>query len=183
MKKVLCRLLFRIFGWKMRGDIPSMKKYIVITAPHTSNWDFFIGRCFAYIHDIKAKYLLKSELYFWPLNILIKLNGGIPVYRKKAKNMVEQIVQKFNSSENLILAISPEGTRSRVNVWKTGFYHIAFKAKVPIVLSYIDYKKKEIGYFGILEPSGDLDKDLKYIQGLYKNVVGKRPDLYNDKIY
>ena len=170
-------------GWKIAGSIPEIKKYVVISAPHTSNWDFLIGRCFAYILDIKPRYLVKSELYIWPLSILIKLNGGIPVCRKITKNTVTQLAERFQTTENLILGIAPEGTRSRVEKWKTGFYHIAQKANVPIVLMYMDYIKKEIGYFDILNPSGDLPQDLQKIQELYESVIGKKPELYNSKIY
>ena len=183
MKKLFSKLVFKILGWKIVGSIPEIKKYVVISAPHTSNWDFLIGRCFAYILDIKPKYLVKRELYIWPLSILIKLNGGIPVYRKTAKNTVDQVVEKFQTTENLILGIAPEGTRSRVEKWKTGFYYIAQKANVPIVPMYMDYEKKEVGYFDMLNPSGDLQKDLQKIQEFYQSVIGKKPELYNSKIY
>ena len=93
MKKLFSKLVFKILGWKIVGSIPEIKKCVVISAPHTSNWDFLIGRCFAYILDIKPRYLVKRELYIWPLSILIKLNGGIPVYRKTAKNTL--IVAKY----------------------------------------------------------------------------------------
>ena len=183
MKKLFSKLVFKILGWKIVGSIPEIKKYVVISAPHTSNWDFLIGGCFAYILDIKPKYLVKMELYIWPLSILIKLNGGIPVYRKTAKNTVDQVVEIFQTTENLILGIAPEGTRSRVEKWKTGFYYIAQKANVPIVPMYMDYEKKEVGYFDMLNPSGDLQKDLQKIQECYQSVIGKNPELYNSKIY
>ena len=94
-------------------QLPKIKKYIAISAPHTSNWDFLIGRCFAYISNLQPKYLIKSELYFWPLSILIKWNGGIPVYRKTAKNTVDQVVERLKAADNLILGIAPEGTRKK----------------------------------------------------------------------
>ena len=183
MKKLFSKLVFKILGWKIVGSIPEIKKCVVISAPHTSNWDFLIGRCFAYILDIKPKYLIKSELYIWPLSILIKLNGGIPVYRKITKKIVDQLVKRFQTTENLILGIAPEGTRSRVEKWKTGFYYIAQKANVPIVPMYMDYEKKEVGYFDMLNPSGDLQKDLQKIQECYQGVIGKKPKLYNSQIY
>ena len=131
-------------GWKIIGNTPNITKYIVISAPHTSNWDFLIGRCFAYIRGIKPKYLIKSELYIWPLSILIRWNGGVPVYRKTAKDMVNQVVDRLNKTDEMILGIAPEGTRAKVEKWKTGFYYIAQEAKIPIVLLYMDYTKKEI---------------------------------------
>ena len=170
-------------GWKVVGSIPQLAKYIAISAPHTSNWDFLIGRCFAYISDLQPKYLIKSELYFWPLSTLIRWNGGIPVYRKTAKNTVDQVVERLKTADNLILGIAPEGTRKRVKKWKTGFYFIAQKADVPIVLMCMDYAKKEIGFLDVLYPSGDLQKDMQIIQSYYKDLIGKNPELFNSKIY
>ena len=183
MKKILSILVFKIMGWKIIGTNPKIKKYITISAPHTSNWDFLIGRCFAYMRGIKPKYLIKSELYFWPLSILIRWNGGIPVYRKKGKNTVDQVVDQLNATDEMILGIAPEGTRAKVRKWKTGFYHIAQKAEVPIVLMYMDYAKKEIGFLDVLYPSGDLPKDMEMIQEYYKDKVGKNPELFNPIIY
>jgi 1-acyl-sn-glycerol-3-phosphate acyltransferase len=183
MKKILSKFIFKIMGWKVVGSIPEIKKYIVISAPHTSNWDFLIGRCFAYIVALSPKYLIKSELYFWPLSILIRWNGGIPVYRKTAKNTVDQVVERLKKADNLILGIAPEGTRKRVKKWKTGFYFIAQKAGVPIVLMYMDYSKKEVGFLDVLQASGDLQKDMEMIQEYYKDKVGKNPELFNPEIY
>ena len=170
-------------GWKIIGNTPNITKYIVISAPHTSNWDFLIGRCFAYIKGIKPKYLIKSELYIWPLSILIRWNGGVPVYRKKEKDMVKQVVDRLNKTDEMILGIAPEGTRAKVEKWKTGFYYIAQEAKIPIVLLYMDYTKKEIGYFDVFWPSGNLQNDLNIIQNFYQEVQGKYPEKYNPNIY
>ncbi len=170
-------------GWKIIGNTPNITKYIVISAPHTSNWDFLIGRCFAYIRGIKPKYLIKSELYIWPLSILIRWNGGVPVYRKTAKDMVNQVVDRLNKTDEMILGIAPEGTRAKVEKWKTGFYYIAQEAKIPIVLLYMDYTKKEIGYFDVFWPSGNLQNDLNIIQNFYQEVQGKYPEKYNPNIY
>ena len=169
-------------GWKIIGNTPNITKYIVISAPHTSNWDFLIGRCFAYIKGIKPKYLIKSELYIWPLSILIRWNGGVPVYRKKEKDMVKQVVDRLNKTDEMILGIAPEGTRAKVEKWKTGFYYIAQEAKIPIVLLYMDYTKKEIGYFDVFWPSGNLQNDLNIIQNFYQEVQGKYPEKYNPNI-
>jgi|TARA_B100001964_G_C14180716_1_gene576089 1-acyl-sn-glycerol-3-phosphate acyltransferase len=169
-------------GWKIIGNTPNITKYIVISAPHTSNWDFLIGRCFAYIRGIKPKYLIKSELYIWPLSILIRWNGGVPVYRKTAKDMVNQVVDRLNKTDEMILGIAPEGTRAKVEKWKTGFYYIAQEAKIPIVLLYMDYTKKEIGYFDVFWPSGNLQNDLNIIQNFYQEVQGKYPEKYNPNI-
>ena len=183
MKRLLSKLIFKINGWKIIGVSTYPEKCIVITAPHTSNWDFFIGRCYAYIIDIKPKYLTKSELFLPVLGTLIKWNGGIPVYRKSKNNVVDQVVEMFKNSSQLNLGIAPEGTRTRVDKWKTGFYHIAVKSKVPILLLKMDYEKKEIGIMCEFNTSGNFEKDMLFIQEQYKNIKGKKPEYYNTKIY
>ena len=156
---------------------------MVVTAPHTSNWDFFIGRCYAYIIAISPLYLTKSELFLPVLGTLIKWNGGIPVYRKAKYNVVDQVVEMFKNRSQLNLGIAPEGTRTRVDKWKTGFYHIAVKSNVPILLLKMDYEKKEIGIMCEFNASGNFEKDMLFIQEKYKNVKGKTPGNYNPKIY
>ena len=183
MKKLLSRFLFWISGWKVVGERELPDKCLVIAAPHTSNWDFAVGRCFAYIIGISPKYLIKSELFFPILKILIKWNGGIPVYRNSKNNIVDQISGLYNSKDKLIIGISPEGTRKKVDRWKTGFYHIAVKANVPIILTKLDYKNKEVGFIDKLKPSGDIEKDLDFIQEKYKDIIGKIPENYNTKIF
>ena len=183
MKKLISKIIFQIIGWKVVGKLNYPDKCLVIAAPHTSNWDFFIGRCYAYIIGIVPKYLIKSELFLPILRSLIKWNGGIPVYRHSKNNVVDQITEIYNSTDKFILGISPEGTRRRVERWRTGFYHIAVKSEVPILLLKMDYEKKEIGIINEFHPSGDKDKDLLFIQNQYKNIKGKIPKNYNPKIF
>lgn len=183
MKKLLSKLAFRLFGWDIVGSHTYPVKCLVIAAPHTSNWDFFIGRCYAYIIGVNPKYLVKSELFLPILGTLIKWNGAIPVYRKSRNNVVEQVVSMFNQSNQLYLGISPEGTRSRVKKWKTGFYHIASKANVPVLLMGIDYKKKEVGVITEFFTTGNFEKDMLFIQQKYKNLSAKIPENYNTKIF
>ena len=183
MKKLISKIIFQIIGWKVVGKLNYPDKCLVIAAPHTSNWDFFIGRCYAYIIGIVPKYLIKSELFLPILRSLIKWNGGIPVYRHSKNNVVDQITEIYNSTDKFILGISPEGTRRRVERWRTGFYHIAVKSEVPILLLKMDYEKKEIGIINEFHPSGDIDKDLLFIQNQYKNIKCKIPKNYNPKIF
>ena len=183
MKRLLSKLILKINGWKIIGVSTYPEKCLVITAPHTSNWDFFIGRCYAYIINIKPKYMAKSELFLPFLGTLIKWNGGIPVYRKAKHNVVDQVVKMINSSSAIIIGIAPEGTRSKVEKWKTGFYYIALKANVPILLLKMDYKTKEIGVVCSFMPCGDFESDMIFIQEKYKNVKGKVAEHYNPKIY
>ncbi len=183
MKQLLSKLLFKLNGWKIVGPHVYPQKCLVIAAPHTSNWDFFIGRCYSYIIGVSPKYLVKSELFLPVLRILIKFNGGIPVYRKAKNNVVEQVVGMFENATQLHLGIAPEGTRTKVAKWKTGFYHIASTAKVPLLLLAMDYKKKEIGIIAEFMITDDFDKDMLFIQQKYANVSAKIPDNYNPKIY
>jgi len=183
MKRLLSKLLFKLNGWKIVGPHVYPKKCLVIAAPHTSNWDFLIGRCYAYIIGVKPKYLVKSELFLPVLATFLKWNGGIPVYRKAKNNVVEQVVDMFENSTQLHLGIAPEGTRRKVAKWKTGFYHITSRAKVPLLLFAMDYKKKEVGVIAELMITGDFEKDMLLIQQQYANVTGKIPENYNPKIY
>ena len=181
--RILSRIIFWIIGWKAIGTFDYPTKCIIIAAPHTSNWDFFIGRCYGYISGIYPKYLIKSSLFFPVLGTLLKWNGGIPVYRDSSNNLVDQTVDRFNSLDSFKLGIAPEGTRSRVQKWKTGFYHIAYKANVPVVLVALDFKKKEVGVVNSLNPTGDINKDMIFIQNQFKDVKGKIPENFNPIIF
>ena len=180
--KILSKLLFWLIGWQAIGTFDYPKKCIIIAAPHTSNWDFLIGRCYGYISGVYPKYLIKSSLFLPILGTLFKWNGGIPVYRNSKSNLVDQIVERFNSLDSFRLGIAPEGTRSRVQKWKTGFYHIAHKANVPIFLVTMDFKNKKVGVINSLLPTGDIHKDMTFIQDQFKDIQGKIPENYNPVI-
>jgi len=182
MKRLLSKLLFKLNGWKVIGIETYPAKCLIISAPHTSNWDFLIGRCYAYIIGIQPKYLIKGELFLPVLSVLLKWNGGISVYRKENKNVVDQVCKMFSEDSELNLGITPEGTRAWVRRWKTGFYHIAIKANVPILLLKMDYEIKEVGVICEFMPSGDFEKDMTFIQDKYKDVKAKIPEYYNPKI-
>ena len=183
MKRLLSKLIFKLNGWNIVGSHAYPKKCLIIAAPHTSNWDFLIGRCYAYIIGIKPNYLVKSELFLPVLGTFIKFNGGIPVYRKAKNNLVEQAVDMFKNVTQFQLGIAPEGTRAKVVKWKTGFYHIASTAKVPLLLFAMDYKKKEVGVIAEFMITGDFEKDMLFIQEKYANVTARIPDNYNPEIY
>ena len=183
MTEKISEIILNLLGWRVVGQIPKEKKYIIIVAPHTSNWDFIIGRCFGYKLKVKAKFLGKNQLFRFPIGWLFKLMGGIAVNREKRNNMVASIVETFNNSDELILGLAPEGTRSRTDHWKQGFYHIANEANVPIMLSFLDYKAKEAGIGMVLYPSGDLQKDMLKIQTFYEGITPKYPERYNPKIF
>ena len=183
MKRLFSSLIFKCTGWKIIGPHDYPKKCLIIAAPHTSNWDFFIGRCYAYIIGITPNYLVKSELFLPVLATFLRWNGAIPVYRKASNNVVEQVVNMFKDTKQLHFGIAPEGTRTNVVKWKTGFYFIAEAAKVPLLLLSIDYKKKEIGVLAEFMTTGDFEKDMFFIQQKYVSVCGKITKNYNPKIY
>lgn len=182
MKTILSKFLFSIIGWKIVGSVKYPERCVIVAAPHTSNWDFLIGRCYAYIIGISPKYLIKKELFLPILGFFFRINGGIPVSRDTTYNFVEQISDLYKDND-FMLAIAPEGTRKRVERWKTGFYHIANRVNVPIVIVKIDYKLKEVGIVHQIIPSGNIDKDMLEIQRCFTNVTGKIPENYNPQIF
>jgi 1-acyl-sn-glycerol-3-phosphate acyltransferase len=176
MVRLLARFIFWMAGWKAVGEIPPIKKFVVITAPHTSMWDIVYNLCAQQILNTKFSLLMKRELFGFPLGPVLKYFGGIPVDRSSAHNMVEQAVQMFNEREEFILAIAPEGTRKRVAKFKTGFYYIAVQAGVPILLSYLDFEKKVVGIGPVFYPTGDADKDIEEITNFYRPIKGRHPE-------
>jgi len=175
--KILSRaLLVNLLGWRFEGELPQIKKYVLIVAPHTSSMDFLVGRLYTTVMDLNISILQKKELFFFPLGSILKYLGGIPVDRGKDSNIVFQLTEKFDSSEYMALAIAPEGTRKKVTHWKKGFYYIAQKANVPIVVTYLDYKRKVVGIKKIIIPSGDIKADMIEIKNCYKDVTAKIPD-------
>ncbi|HEY9114147.1 MAG TPA: 1-acyl-sn-glycerol-3-phosphate acyltransferase [Bacteroidales bacterium] len=178
--KWISYLILKMMGWTTVGGPPEgVKKAIFITAPHTSNLDFFIGRMYAWTRKLPIKTLIKKEAFFWPFGGLLKKTGGIPIDRSKASNSVEMAAEIFNQYDTIYMAITPEGTRKLVKHWKKGFYYIAQKANVPIVLSFLDYKNKIVGIGPILETSGDIEKDFKKIEDFYRGMQGRHPEKFN----
>ncbi len=175
MKKALSNWLLRVSGWK-KGDIgENVPKCVICVAPHTSNWDFVIGKLFYVSIGRKASFLIKKEWFFFPFNLLLGSMGGIPVDRKKNKSVTDQMAEEFNKRHTFHLAITPEGTRKMATEWKRGFYYIALKANVPILLAYIDYKKKEVGVKTLFYPTGDVDADINTIRSYYQGVTARHP--------
>lgn len=178
--RLLCRVGMWLFGWKMEGDPPDTKKYVLIAAPHTSNWDLILTLCLGFTYRIEVYWLGKDTLFSSKYGFILKWLGGIPVVRSRSTNMVQRTVQVFNSMDELILIVPPEGTRGKVRCWKTGFYHIAYGAKVPIAMGFIDFKRKTGGFGPTFFPTGKIEEDMAQIQAFYKNFKGKREDLWSE---
>lgn len=168
--------ILKKMGWEIWSDVPHIKKAVLIVAPHTSLWDFVIGRIAFWHLGYDIKLLIKKEAFFWPFGVWLRKLGGMPVNRQKNTRMVETIAQLFNENEELIIVITPEGTRARVERWKMGFYHIARIAKVPVAIGWMDYKNKKGGIKKLFDVTGDVEKDIAEIQNLYKGLHGKHPE-------
>lgn len=179
--KFISYLFLKFGGWKLQGKIPpEIKKAVVIAAPHTSGLDFAVGRAGFYLIGIrKIQFFIKKEMFRFPLGILIRALGAVPVDRGKKNNLVDQITQIFEEKKSFYLLITPEGTRKYIANWKKGFYLIAVKANVPIVVSFLDYGKKECGIGFVLYPSGDFEKDFKIITDFYKTKTARYPKDFN----
>lgn len=178
--KLIAKFIYFIFGWKAEGGVEEgINKAVLIIAPHTSNWDFYIGTFYTWIKGIRGTVLVKKEAFKWPLASLLKKVGGMPIDRSKKTSKVNQIVKMFEDHDKFYLAITPEGTRQRNDNWKMGFYHIAIEAKVPILLCYIDYKNKTAGIGPAFWPTGDMDNDFKKIQDFYRGRNAKFPEWFN----
>ncbi len=172
--RLFFKLIFKILGWKIIGDVPrQLKKYIIIVAPHTSNWDFPMGIAVRSIMRFKSNFLGKKELFDSRMGWLFKKLGGFPVDRSRSTHMVDEVVAIIKREEHFVVAIAPEGTRKKTERWKTGFYYIAFKAGIPIVMTGFDYSRKTIFFSSPFYPCGDLQKDAVIMQEFFKDKVGK----------
>ncbi len=171
------KILLKLIGWKVEGNIPPMSKYVLIGAPHTSNWDLFYALLSLSSLGLKFNWVMKHTLFFWPLGTFFRAIGGVPVNRKSSTSFLRSVIDIFNERQQFILTISPEGTRSKTQFWKTGFYTIAIKAKVPVVMGYIDYPSKTVGVNvdanSMFTPSGNLAEDMKLIAAFYQGKRGK----------
>jgi 1-acyl-sn-glycerol-3-phosphate acyltransferase len=171
---------FNTQGWKIGENIPSeVKKCVVIGAPHTSNWDFVFALAAFKFFGVEPNYLAKKELFWWPLSILLKNTGGISIERSKKNNAVEEFIEIFDRKEKMILVFPAEGTRKAVSKWKTGFYHVAQGANVPVFLAYLDYKNKIAGFGKPLYLSGNIEEDFLKIKDFYKGITPKNPDSFD----
>lgn len=168
--------IYRKHGWSAIGEVPKDRRFVLVAAPHTSNWDFlyFIGLCNEL--GIQPHFMAKKSLFRWPWKNFLLDMGGVPVDRSAKKDYVAQMVDIFAKRSEFMLTIAPEGTRSNVKQWKTGFYHIAKAAKVPIVVGMMDYGRKTGGLLESFEVSGDYEADMAILEKHYKSVTPKHPE-------
>ncbi len=175
MIKFLSKAILKLSGWNLQVHPPEEKKFILIGAPHTSNWDFPLTLlCFGTL-DLKIHWVAKIQMFYGPLHYFFTALGGIPVDRSSSHGFIDQIAEKFKHADKMVLTIAPEGTRSKTEYWKSGFYRIALAANVPICFGYINYANKTIGFKQVMHPGGDINIDMKIISDFYRNIQGKRP--------
>lgn len=166
----------KLSGWKIVGTPPKEKKFVLLAVPHTSNWDFPITLAMSFLLGFRLNWMGKHTLFKGPMGPIMKWLGGIPVDRSKANNLVDQIILGLGELDRCALAIPPEGTRSRTDKWKTGFYYIAQGADLPIGLAFLDYKNKKGGFGPTFYVTGDIEKDIAEMQEFYKGIAGKHAD-------
>lgn len=176
--KSFLKFVLWIFGWKVTGKIPEgLNKCVLAGAPHTSNWDGVLGIMAARIWGIKFNFLIKKQAIAFPFGGLLKAMGAIPIDRENPVGVVDQAVQAFHAHEKFYLGVTPEGTRAYREEWKKGFYFIAKKAEVPILLPFLDYVDKEIGLGPTIIPSDDVDTDIEKMKAFFRTKRGRHPEL------
>ncbi len=168
--------ILKIFGWKAINILPQESRYVVIAAPHTSNWDFPLGICYILSAGVPFRYMGKDALFKWPQKYLFRALGGFGVDRNNKTKLTTRMAEFINSQDKIALALAPEGTRSNIKYWRSGFYYIALEAQVPIALAVLDFENKEVGIKKSFMPSGDIDADMEIIRNFYKNVKGRFPE-------
>lgn len=179
MQKFL-KFIVWLLGWKIEGKKPEgVNRMIIIEAPHTSLWDYFYGMICIYSIGIKVNVVIKKEMFFWPLGPILKALGGIPIDRTKSSNKVEALANLFNDQVVMRLAITPEGTRSLCTQWRKGFYYVALKAGVPILMTALDYRRKIGIVGGFIYPTGNYERDFKKIETFYRGRGAKHSENFN----
>lgn len=172
----LGKVLLKNIGWQIKGELPNVPKMVVAVAPHTSNWDFFLGVAVLFALRIRIRFLGKHTIFVPVIKQMLESIGGIPVKRHSSHGVVAQIVKQFNQQQKMILAVAPEGTRSPVFPWKTGFLSIAHQAKVPVLLIGFDFVKKQVVIGPLIYTQGDSQADIEKVYTFFRPIQAKYPN-------
>ncbi len=165
-------------GWRTEGQAPAARKCVVVAAPHTSNWDLLYMLAFGWSVEVRPRFMMKHSVFVGPLDPFFRRLGGIPIERHHRTGVVKQMVDAFAAADDLTLVVPPEGTRGRREHWKSGFYHIANEARVPLVLTFCDYSRKVAGFGPSFVPTGNLREDMELVRDFYADKVGRHPELF-----
>lgn len=168
----------RLTGWRFEGAVPDIPKFVLIVAPHTSNWDFCVGVMAMFALNLRGTFFGKDTLFRWPLGIVMRWLGGIPVDRHSPQNVVEQTIAYFLQRPRMVLALSPEGTRKKLSGWRTGFYFVARGAGVPILPVAFDYPHRTIRLLPLFNTTGDQVADFAALTANFSPKMAHRPDQY-----
>ena len=180
LRRLVGKSFLRVAGWSVEGHFPGVPKAVLVSAPHTSNWDFVYMIAICWSEQVDVSFVGKHTLFAGPLGALLRAMGGIPIRRDVRSNTVSQLVDVFQHSDHLILAIPPEGTRGRVEYWKSGFYHTARGAGVPVILGFLDYARRKGGYGPCFELTGDVVRDMDRMRAFYRGISGRRPEAFGE---
>ena len=176
LSRLIARSLMSLFGWRIEADIPNLSKAVLVGAPHTSNWDFVLTLLTQFALSVKISWMAKHTFFRWPIVGILKWLGGVPIDRtSQSDGVVNQIIEEISRRDKFLIAIMPEGTRSKTRKWKTGFYHIAQGANVPLVMVRFDFGRKVMGIGPTIELSGDITADMAQILAIFATIEGKNP--------
>ena len=167
--------VLRLLGWRVEGEVPNLPKFVIAVAPHTSNWDFVVGAAAMFALDLRLAFIGKHTLFRGPLDPLLRWMGGIPVDRSSAHGVVADSVEAFSRMDRRILVIAPQGTRTRVAHFKSGFLRIARGAGVPVLLAAFDYEARCVRFGPAFEPGADIEEECRRTEAFFAPVRGKRP--------
>lgn len=176
----LAKLFLRWTGWQAEGQRPAARRYVLIAAPHTSNWDLAYTLALASVLEVKVAWMGKHQLFRGPMGAVLRRLGGVPVNRDRRNDLVTEMASRINESESIALTVPAEGTRGYTPYWKSGFYHIARAANVPIVLGYLDYARRRGGFGPEIIPTGDIRQDMDEIRAFYADKQGRYPECFGE---
>ena len=180
MLRLLAKSFLRLTGWQAEGQRPIAQRFVLIAAPHTSNWDLAYLLAFTVIFDVKMRFMAKHQLFWGPLGPIMRKLGGIPVRRDRKGDLVQEMADFLRDNDGVALTVPAEGTRAYVPHWKSGFYHIARAAEVPIVPSYLDYARKRGGFGPAIVPTGNIREDMDQLRAFYADKKGLHPELFGE---
>lgn len=178
VSRALGRAVVGLLGWRVEGNVPDVRKCVLVVAPHTSNWDLPVGIALMLAIDLRVNWFGKHTIFWFPLDRLLNWLGGIPIDRSVPGGTVTQVVDHMRAAPMMFLGLAPEGTRRPVERWKTGFYHVAEQARVPIVPVAFDYPRTTVVVFPPFEPTGNLEGDVAHLQGRFHKSMARHPERY-----